>query len=555
MHRSTSLLCLLVGASCSVQGQDAPVKSDSAKAQVIHVEGRCVHPINLATALQLAQVRSIDIQVATERVAAADARLSLARSRWLPTVLIGGDYARHDGQIQDIVGTVFPTTRSSVMVGVGPSMVFSPSDAILAPLAARQVVNSRAEDFRAAQNDTMLTVAETYFALQRARGELAGALEAERLAADLVHRAEKLAAGLAQPVEANRAKTELSRRRQAVEAAHERAEIAIADLNRLLRLPPNTLVEPIEPPQVRVDLFDTMSAVDDMILIGLTNRPELASQQALVAATVARLRQEKLRPLVPSVILRGNATNPGGSLASGQFAGGVNSEIGNAGWRNSYDVQVLWELQGLGLGNRALVREREAENRTAMLELFRVQDRVAAEVVQAHAQATRAANRATLAEEGLKDATETVKTNLEGLSQTRRVGETLVLVFRPQEVVAAVQALDQAYRDHFTAVADANRAQFRLYRALGHPAACVLAKKAVEELPAPAARLVAPPSNSHSVEVNTAPLDDSIPFDATRRSEYVPVKAADRRPVVPAAHVSPAQPARKASKFATDRRP
>ena len=29
-----------------------------------------------------------------------------------------------------------------------------------------------------------------------------------------------------------------------------------------------------------------------------------------------------------------------------------------------------------------------------------------------------------------------------------------VLVFRPQEVVAAIQALDQAYRDYFTAVGD-----------------------------------------------------------------------------------------------------
>ena len=45
-----------------------------------------------------------------------------------------------------------------------------------------------------------------------------------------------------------------------------------------------------------------------------------------------------------------------------------------------------------------------------------------------------------------------------------------MLVFRPQEAVAAVAALDQAYRDYYAAVADPNRAQFRLYRALGHPA-------------------------------------------------------------------------------------
>jgi len=37
-------------------------------------------------------------------------------------------------------------------------------------------------------------------------------------------------------------------------------------------------------------------------------------------------------------------------------------------------------------------------------------------------------------------------------------------------------------------VADANRAQFRLYRALGHPAECVLERAAV----VPAAQLAAP---------------------------------------------------------------
>jgi hypothetical protein len=69
---------------------------------------------------------------------------------------------------------------------------------------------------------------------------------------------------------------------------------------------------------------------------------------------------------------------------------------------------------------------------------------------------------------------ETAEKNVEGLSQTRRVGDVVVLVFRPQEVVAAIAALDQAYRDYYAAVADANRAQFQLYRALGHPAQCLV---------------------------------------------------------------------------------
>jgi outer membrane protein TolC len=451
-------------------------------------------PIDLPTALQLAHVRNLDVQVAAERVAAATAQLDRARSRWLPTVYLGGDYARQEGRIQDVAGNVFNTTKQSVMVGAGPSFVFSPSEAILAPLAARQVVAAREADRRAAENDTALAVAEAYFNVQRARGELAGAVQAEKQAADLADRAEKLGAGLAQPVEANRARTELARRRQAVEGARERWEVASADLNRLIRLPPAAVVQPTEPPDLRIELLDPLIPLDDLIPLGLRNRPELAAQQAIVEAILARLREEKLRPLVPSLVLRGNATNPAGTLSTGAFGGGLDGRTDHLGTRNSYDVQILWELQGLGFGNRAAVREQEAENRGAVLELLRTQDRVAADVVRAHSQATRSAARVKLAAEGLTEAAQTVKTHLEAMNQTRRVGDTLVLIFRPQEAVAAVQGLDQAYRDYFGAVADANQAQFRLYRALGHPARCVLDRATV----VPAARLAVPGTDSGS---------------------------------------------------------
>ena len=41
---------------------------------------------------------------------------------------------------------------------------------------------------------------------------------------------------------------------------------------------------------------------------------------------------------------------------------------------------------------------------------------------------------------------------------------------RPQEVVAALQQLQQAYINYYTSANDYNRAEFRLYHALGYPA-------------------------------------------------------------------------------------
>src|SRR5204863_666319 len=89
-------------------------------------------PINLPTALQLANIRPIDIALASERIRVAAAQLERAHVLWLPTVLLGVDYFRHDGQIQSVEGNVFGTSKSSFMLGVGPAAVFAMTDAIFA---------------------------------------------------------------------------------------------------------------------------------------------------------------------------------------------------------------------------------------------------------------------------------------------------------------------------------------------------------------------------------------------------------------------------------------
>lgn len=441
-------------------------------------------PITLSTALCLTGANALDIQIADERVRAASAQLDRARFAWLPNLNFGVDYYRHDGQIQDIAGTVFTTSRSSFLLGAGPQLEVSVTNAVYAPLAARQVARAVQFDAQAARNDTTLAVAVAYFNVQQARGEVAGAAESLKRAESLVARTEKLAPDLAPELEVNRVRTEAARRRQGVELAYERWQVASADLTRLLRLQPNTLVEPAEEPSLAVSLIAPGTPTAELVAIGLTHRPELSSYQAVVQAALVRVKQEKRRPLYPTLAVRGVGSNTPG-LAGGYFGGGVNDDVQNFGPRFSVDLQAVWEFQNLGFGNRALIRERQADSRRALLELLRTQDVVTAEVVQAHAQVERAAKRLKAAEDGVANAAATAEKNLQGLGQTKRAGEQLILVFRPQEAVAAVAALDQAYRDYYQAVGDHNRAQFRLYRALGHPgqALCQVGRP-VETLPA-----------------------------------------------------------------------
>ncbi|MBY0522167.1 MAG: TolC family protein [Gemmataceae bacterium] len=456
-----------------------PVTKTPAALFVAPVPAPCDRPlpINLPTALKLANVQNLDIALASARIQVATAQFDRAKVLWLPTLVTGGDYFRHDGQIQDVGGIVFGTSKTSLMGGVGPIMTFAITDAVFEPLAARQVVRAREATLQAAMNDAMLAVAEAYFNVQQARGELSGAIDAVRRAEEVVAKTTELEkkSGLVPPVEVSRVRTELARRRQAVPAARERWRGASADLVRVLHLEPGVVVDPVEPPSLEVSLVSPGQCVDDLIAQALTSRPELAAQQALVQAALRRLKEEKLRPLVPSVLLRGAATNPAGTLSSGVFGGGRNDRIGDASMRNSMDLQVLWELQNLGFGNRARIRERSAEREAAIIEQFRTQDLVAAQVAQAFAQVQSAAIRAGEAETELKDAIDSATQNVEGMTQTKRAGGNLILlVIRPQEAVQSVQALAQAYYDYYGAIADYNRAQFRLYRALGNPAQAML---------------------------------------------------------------------------------
>ena len=421
--------------------------------------------------MQLANVQPIDILLAQQRVAVAVAQLQRAEVLWLPTILMGTDYYRHDGQFQDSSGAIAGNSKSTFMVGVAPIVVFATTDAIFGPLAARQDKRARDAALQAARNDSLLAVAEAYFNVQEARGELMGAQTVLQHTTELVRRTDQLAPGLVPPVEAVRARAELARRKQEVSAARQRWRVSSAELCRLLRLETTAALAPVEPPYLQVSLLRLDMPVDELIPLALTYRPELAQNQALVQATLQRLRQEKLRPLLPSILLRGTSTNPAGTLAAGYFGGGINGRIGDFSMRSDWDVQVLWELQNLGFGNQARVREKQAEHQLATIELFRTQDRIAAEVAQAYAQAQEAAIRITEAETGLKLAADSVQKNFEGLSQTRRLsGEVVLLVIRPQEAVAAIQTLAQANNDYYAAIADYDRAQFRLYRAMGQPA-------------------------------------------------------------------------------------
>ena len=72
-----------------------------------------------------------------------------------------------------------------------------------------------------------------------------------------------------------------------------------ADLTQVLRLDPRTVVVPLEHDHLQITLIDPDQSLKDLMRIALTNRPELASQRALVQAAEVRVRREKTAPAPP----------------------------------------------------------------------------------------------------------------------------------------------------------------------------------------------------------------------------------------------------------------
>ena len=245
--------------------------------------------------------------------------------------------------------------------------------------------------------------------------------------------------------------------------------VASAGLAEVLLLDPETLLEPVEPPFGQVTLIPADQTAAELVPIAINNRPEIASQRELLAAANQRLKQEKKRPFLPSLYVISNTTTTG-LLAAGNLSGGPNAGLGANAPAANFEVAAVWQLQNAGIGNIGRIRQRRAEQNLASIEVTRILFRVRAEVTQALARLQTARARVPQTEEGLRQAIESADKNFIGLRQTTRpAGELLRLVIRPQEVVAALIALNLAFEQYSAAVNEYNAAQFDLYRALGQP--------------------------------------------------------------------------------------
>ncbi len=174
------------------------------------------------------------------------------------------------------------------------------------------------------------------------------------------------------------------------------------------------MVEPLEHDHAQITLIDPARTLDDLMPIALTNRPELGSYQALVQAMVAQIRREKARPFLPSILINGFQT-PYEMIQAGIFGLGPNSSLNQWRGRDDLSYQPLWQLEAFGLGNLARIKEQRGNESRAIIEFFKTQDMVAADVTRAQARVQSAAARVLQADRALRTAIITFNGNYEGL--------------------------------------------------------------------------------------------------------------------------------------------
>ena len=289
--------------------------------------------------------------------------------------------------------------------------------------------------------------------------DLLRAFQQQAIAQETLNHTERLAeltaafarSGQGNQADADRAQTELALRKNALSQAAAQTNVASARLVELLHLEPTCVLMPQEPTIVPIELVSPDARVAQLVAEGLSSRPELAQSRHLVEEAVRRLDREQYAPLLPSLLLDVSQSGYGGGPDSvvGDFAGDLISTppcIGNS-------ATLAWA----DAAAQKAARSRLEQSRQLQIQLM---DRVAREIVEAHAQSESLRGQVAVAQSGIRVASESYRRNLERI----RGGQGL-----PLEVLQSLQALDQSCREYLRAVGDYDEWQFRLYRATGLP--------------------------------------------------------------------------------------
>ena len=293
--------------------------------------------IDLPTALRLAGAENLDVKIAREQLAEAEASDTAASLQFLPWLSPALAARRHDDRIQDVVGNMLDADKHSYSVGVTATLQVDLGDAIYRKLAARQGVRAAAHSVEAQRGDAILAAATGYFELVRSHAFSATVREAARISRDYEGQLGRaVGIGIANRSDELRVRVQTQRYEIELRRALELQRTAASRLAQVLHLDPATELRPQDQAPVALALIPSDAVLAPFVEQALQSRPELQRGRALVAAAERLRSGAEIGPFIPSV---------GAQVFVGGLGGGRRGLPGSFGDSEDYSLLLGWRIK------------------------------------------------------------------------------------------------------------------------------------------------------------------------------------------------------------------
>ncbi len=409
--------------------------------------------IDLPTVLRLADAQNLDVQIARQLVTEARANHYSAMEQFFPWITPGIQFRRYDG-----LGQAFPSGViseghfESYSPGARVAAQVSIGEAIYNSLAAKQTYRATGEALDAQRQESSMLAAQTYFDMVRADGLIEVHRDAARISRSYQEQLRSaVGAGIAFRGDELRVQSETERIQIALRQSQERARIAAARLTQILHLDPSIELATADSGVNPVTLIPESTALDHLVQQALQNRPELTQGEALVLAARETKKGVTYGPLIPSIGLQYYGGGLGGSPDH------LPDQFGTA---QDFTATLGWRIGPGGLLDFGRMDATKARLEVTSLRLAKAKDEITRQVVEAHTLVQSLSDQIPASRQNLATATEA----LHLAQQRKEFGVGIVL-----EEIQAQQELVRARSDYLTAVAEFNKAQFALRRAVGTP--------------------------------------------------------------------------------------
>jgi outer membrane protein TolC len=349
-----------------------------------------------------------------------------------------------------VQGDVDKVFKESFEAGPTTYLQLDVGDTLYKSLVTHQLVRAAKYAVAAQTQDSVFAAVQSYFDLLKAQEFTVIARESvdisERYQAE-THDA--IEAGIAFKADELRVQVQTERNNLSLLQAQQNERSAATLLAQVLHLDPAVRLVATDRDMIPLAIIRESRSLGALIAQALIARPELGQTNALVESANYTKKGATIGPLLPTV---------GGHAFTGYLAGDSDFAPSGSGGSQDYAVSLGWRIGPGGLFDMPRIKAADARFRATQLTAEKTRDDVIGQVVDAQTLVVSLRSQIDQAQLALQAAEETLK-----LSEERKefaVGNVL-------ETIQAEQDLTRARSDYANAVAEYNKAQYALTRAVG----------------------------------------------------------------------------------------